>query len=115
MSSKPDRTDPRRLLKLFDAQLRHLDLTAEAAIAVIHAHPEHSQTMHSLIGALGNMHVLMAEIRASLAAIADAVDPIAELRAEFAEAMADGASSNDIAQLLDDWLVKHGQPTVLYA
>jgi hypothetical protein len=45
----------------------------------------------------------------------DESDPIAELRAEFAEAHADGASSNDIAQLLDDWLVKHGQPTVLYA
>jgi hypothetical protein len=44
-----------------------------------------------------------------------AVEPIAALRAEFAEAHADGASSNDIVQLLDDWLVKHGQPTVLYA
>jgi hypothetical protein len=47
--------------------------------------------------------------------VAAPADPIAELRAEFAEAHADGASSNDIAQLLDDWLVKHGQPTVLYA
>jgi hypothetical protein len=66
----PDRTDPARLLKLLDAQLRHLDLTAEAAIAVINAHPEHSATMHRLIGSLGNTHVLMAEIRPSLAAVA---------------------------------------------
>jgi DNA-binding IclR family transcriptional regulator len=46
--------------------------------------------------------------------VADDSDAITELRAEFAEAHADGASSNDIVQLLDDWLVKHGQPTVLY-
>jgi hypothetical protein len=44
-----------------------------------------------------------------------ALEPVAGLHAEFAEAHADGASSNDIVQLLDDWLVKHGQPTVLYA
>lgn len=42
-------------------------------------------------------------------------DPIRALHAEFAEAHADGASSNDIAQLLDDWLVAQGLPTVLYA
>jgi hypothetical protein len=42
-------------------------------------------------------------------------DILAELRAGFAEAHADGASSNDIVQLLDDFLTKHGQPTVLYA
>lgn len=42
-------------------------------------------------------------------------DPIRALHAEFAEAHAGGASSNDIAQLLDDWLVAQGLPPVLYA
>jgi hypothetical protein len=51
---------------------------------------------------------------AIVADLPSAQDAITELRAEFAEAHADGASSNDIAQLLDDWLVKHGRPTVLY-
>lgn len=37
-----------------------------------------------------------------------------ELHAEFTEADHDGASSNDIVQILDDFLVKHGLPTVLY-
>lgn len=37
------------------------------------------------------------------------------LHAEFAEAMRDDASSNDIVQLLDDFLVKQGLPTILYA
>lgn len=40
---------------------------------------------------------------------------LAELRAEFAEADADGASSNDIAQLLDDFITARGLLTVLYA
>lgn len=39
---------------------------------------------------------------------------IQALHAEFLAADQDGASSNDIAQLLDDWLVKQGLPTVLY-
>lgn len=43
-----------------------------------------------------------------------APDPLAELRAEFLEADEDGASSNDITQLLDDFLTKRGYPTVLY-
>ena len=42
-------------------------------------------------------------------------DPLRALHAEFAEAMRDGASSNDIVQLLDDFLVKHGLPTILFA
>lgn len=50
-----------------------------------------------------------------LATFVQRVGPIAELHTDFAEAHADGASSNDIAQLLDDWLVAQGLPTVLYA
>jgi hypothetical protein len=55
--------------------------------------------------------VLAAEIAANLPA-----DPaLAALRAEFADAHAGGASSNDTTQLLDDYLTRHGLPTVLYA
>lgn len=42
-------------------------------------------------------------------------DPLATLHAEFAEAMTGDASSNDVVQLLDDFLTKRGYPTVLYA
>jgi hypothetical protein len=42
-------------------------------------------------------------------------DVLLDLHAEFREAHADGASSNDIVQLLDDFLTQRGQPTVLYA
>lgn len=42
-------------------------------------------------------------------------DALAELRAEFAAWHADGASSNDSEQFLDDFLTERGQPTVLYA
>lgn len=37
-----------------------------------------------------------------------------ELRAEFAEAHADRASSNGVVQMLDDFLTKRGLKTVLY-
>ncbi len=39
---------------------------------------------------------------------------LAELRAEFAEADAEGASSNDIVQMLDDFLTERGFESVLY-
>jgi hypothetical protein len=45
----------------------------------------------------------------------DNTDVLQALRVEFAEAHADGASSNDIVQLLDDFLTARGLPTVLYA
>ncbi len=41
-------------------------------------------------------------------------DPFADLHKEFEELHRDGGSSNDVAQLLDDTLVKYGYPTVLY-
>lgn len=40
---------------------------------------------------------------------------LAELHAEFAEADAEGASSNDIVQMLDDFLSRHDFPSVLYS
>ncbi len=40
---------------------------------------------------------------------------LAELHAEFAEAEREGASSNDIVQMLDDGLTERGFPSVLYA
>lgn len=43
-----------------------------------------------------------------------AVDPISALHAEFTEMDTSEASSNDVVQMLDDWFVKHGHPTVLY-
>jgi hypothetical protein len=45
----------------------------------------------------------------------DPVDPIRALHAEVAEAHRGGASSNDLVQLLDDWFVAQGLPTVIYA
>lgn len=42
------------------------------------------------------------------------VDPVVDLRREFAELDASGASSNDIVQMLDGWLVDRGYPSVLY-
>jgi hypothetical protein len=44
-----------------------------------------------------------------------ASEVLAALRAEFSEAHASGASSNDITQILDDFLTVRGLPTVLYA
>ncbi|RKR92686.1 hypothetical protein BDK92_7164 [Micromonospora pisi] len=41
-------------------------------------------------------------------------NPLDDLYREFLEADDDGASSNDIAQMLDDFLTKRGYPTVLY-
>jgi hypothetical protein len=41
-------------------------------------------------------------------------DALMVLREEFAALNADDASSNDIVQWLDDWLVARGLPTVLY-
>ena len=45
-----------------------------------------------------------------------AVEPEAvhELYRDFLEADDDGASSNDITQILDDWFTGHGFATVLY-
>ncbi len=36
------------------------------------------------------------------------------LHAELDEAHADGASSNDWTQIIDDWFVNHGFPSILY-
>ena len=41
-------------------------------------------------------------------------EAVAALYAEFREADDDGASSNDITQMLDDWFTRNGWPTVLY-
>lgn len=41
-------------------------------------------------------------------------EAVLDLYARFLEADRDMASSGDIAQLLDDWLVEQGFPSVLY-
>ncbi|MEV4212555.1 hypothetical protein [Micromonospora sp. NPDC049662] len=41
-------------------------------------------------------------------------DAVRQLYADVRDADDDQASSNDIAQLLDDWFRAHGYPTVLY-
>lgn len=41
-------------------------------------------------------------------------EAVLDLYAQFLEAAREGASSNDIAQLLDDWFTGNGFPTVLY-
>jgi hypothetical protein len=41
-------------------------------------------------------------------------EAVLDLYAQFLEADRDGASSNDIAQLLDDWFTENGFPTVIY-
>jgi hypothetical protein len=41
-------------------------------------------------------------------------EAVLDLYAQFLEADRDGASSNDIVQILDDWFTANGFPTVLY-
>lgn len=41
-------------------------------------------------------------------------DKVHDLYRDFLEADEDGASSNDITQMLDDWFTANGFPTVLY-
>lgn len=41
-------------------------------------------------------------------------EAVMDLYGQFLEADRDGASSNDIAQLLDEWFTGNGFPTVLY-
>lgn len=41
--------------------------------------------------------------------------PLEVIRAQYAAIHADGASSNDVEQFLDELLVAYGQPTVLFA
>jgi hypothetical protein len=41
-------------------------------------------------------------------------EAVLDLYAQFLEAARDGASSNDMAQILDDWFTANGCPTVLY-
>ncbi|MEU1813224.1 hypothetical protein [Micromonospora aurantiaca (nom. illeg.)] len=41
-------------------------------------------------------------------------DAVRTLYTEFQDAERDRASSNDIAQLLDDWFRENGYPSVLY-
>lgn len=41
-------------------------------------------------------------------------EAVLDLYAQFLEADRDGASSNDIVQILDDWFVAQGFPTVIY-
>jgi hypothetical protein len=46
---------------------------------------------------------------------AHTADAIRTFHAEVAEAYRDGASSNDLVQMLDDWFVAQCLPTVIYA
>lgn len=41
-------------------------------------------------------------------------EAVMDLYAQFKEANRDGASSNDVVQLLDDWFRDQGFPTALY-
>jgi hypothetical protein len=41
-------------------------------------------------------------------------EAVLDLYGQFLEAARDGVSSNDIAQLLDDWFTANGFPTVIY-
>lgn len=41
-------------------------------------------------------------------------ESVLDLYARFLEADRDDASSNDVAQLLDDWFTENGFPTVIY-
>lgn len=42
-------------------------------------------------------------------------EAVLDLYAQFKEANQDGASSNDVVQILDDWFTANGFPTVIYA
>lgn len=41
-------------------------------------------------------------------------EAVLDLYAQLLEADSDGSSSNDIVQILDDWFVAQGFPTVIY-
>lgn len=41
-------------------------------------------------------------------------EAVLDLYAQFLEADRDGSSSNDVVQVLDDWFVAQGFPTVIY-
>lgn len=41
-------------------------------------------------------------------------EAVLDLYSQFLEAVRDGASSNDMAQILDDWFTEQGFPTVIY-
>ena len=41
-------------------------------------------------------------------------EAVRELYDDLAEAHEDGCSSNDVAQIVDDWFVRVGFPTILY-
>jgi hypothetical protein len=105
----------------FDSGWRALSvIDGDAEVAGIGQHPDTGRRtwwaetiVHPDFDRLNPME--RAQLAELVAAARATAKDIAELRAEFAEAHADSASSNDIVQLLDDWLVKHGQPTVLYA
>jgi hypothetical protein len=43
-----------------------------------------------------------------------APEAVCALYRDVLEAETFGASSNDVAQILDDWFVEHGFPTILY-
>lgn len=42
-------------------------------------------------------------------------EAVQDLYAQFKEINDDGGSSNDVAQMLDDWFTSNGFDTVLYA
>jgi hypothetical protein len=41
-------------------------------------------------------------------------EAVLDLYGEVLEADRDGSSSNDVAQILDDWFTRNGFPTILY-
>lgn len=41
-------------------------------------------------------------------------DAVRELYADYLDMDDSGSSSNDVVQMLDDWFVEHGFPSVIY-
>lgn len=77
------------------------DLSLNAAAQVLGEHGHH-MLAENVRGAQADIEALQED------------HPLTALHTEFVEAHRGGASSNDIAQLLDDYLTARGYPTVLY-
>lgn len=41
-------------------------------------------------------------------------DDVEQLHSQLTELERDGGSSNDFAQVVDDWFTSHGYPSVIY-
>lgn len=63
---------------------------------------------------IGSLHPHITQVEDRSPVAAASFEDVLALHAELAELYTEGGSSNDFAQVVDDWFTQHGFHTIIY-